>query len=196
MPWATSAQANSTISASVTTSIRLATGLFAVSSSSSSLSTAIQLATNVICSASATGVLTAGIVFAPGERVTVTYVGDPYQVLLTGNMHSFKIERTRGDNYADAFIVRKSNGNVANLSECSFKMTLNSLQAPVDTTTQLYQMIGEVPDASTGEVIFYPTDDQVNHVGCYYFDVQMIDSTGVIRTLAAGSYTYVQDITM
>ena len=106
------------------------------------------------------------------------------------------ITRTRGDTYADQFIIENFTAKtVVDLSECTFKMTVNSDREPLDISTQLYQIVGVSDSPATGVVNFSPTVEQADLVGKYYFDIQMIDADGVIRTLTKGMYTYTQDIT-
>jgi hypothetical protein len=105
-----------------------------------------------------------------------------------------QIERTRGDTYADRFLV-KVKGIVANLTGCVVTMTVNSERNPTDTTTQAYQLIGVVDDPSSGYVDFIPSAANVDRIGVYYFDIQLVDSNGVIRTLVKDAYNFTQDIT-
>lgn len=108
-----------------------------------------------------------------------------------------QIVRTRGDTAPDVFTVTTNNRAKAlvNLAGCSFKMTLSTVADPVDVSTQLYQLDGVIPEPATGKVEFAPTVEQADHVGYFYYDIQMTDSFGDIITLAAGSYLYKQDIT-
>ena len=108
-----------------------------------------------------------------------------------------KIERVRGDTYADSFTVTNSRTNApADLTGCQFLMTLSSVSNPVDESDQLYQLVGEIDDdPTTGVVNFAPTAEQADLVGYFFFDIQMIDTLGIVRTLVKDTYTYVQDIT-
>jgi hypothetical protein len=103
-----------------------------------------------------------------------------------------QIERVRGDTFT---ITNRKTRAVVNLTGSTLKLTLNSLQAPEDTTTELYQLSGVITDPETGVVEFSPTSEQSDVVGLYYFDVQMTDSFGQVTTLTSGTYTYKQDIT-
>lgn len=106
-----------------------------------------------------------------------------------------KITRTRGDTCADQFaITMKVSGQAADLSGCSFLMTLSRTANPTDSSTQVYQLTGEV--GAGGVVSFYPTEEQANQIGTFYFDVQMQDAQGRKRTIVpVDTYTYTQDIT-
>lgn len=106
------------------------------------------------------------------------------------------ITRKRGDTYADEFIIKsKATGKPLNLSGYSFTMTLDPSKTPADGSTKLYQLVGTIVDAAAGRVEFAPNATQANTVGAYFYDVQMIDGAGRVRTIASGKYKYEQDIT-
>jgi hypothetical protein len=106
------------------------------------------------------------------------------------------ITRVRGDTYADEFVFRnKKTGQPLDLTGYSLKMTVDPLKDPVDAAANLYQLAGTITDAVGGKVEFSPTATQADQVGSYFYDVQMIDALGRIRTAVTGKYKYVQDIT-
>jgi len=106
------------------------------------------------------------------------------------------ITRKRGDTYADEFIIKsKATGRPLNVTGYSFLMTLDPNKAPSDSTTNIYQLSGTIVDAAAGRVEFAPTTSQANQLGAFFYDVQMIDGGGRVRTVASGKYKYEQDIT-
>jgi hypothetical protein len=74
-------------------------------------------------------------------------------------------------------------------------MTLDPSKAPTDNTNNVYQLTGTIVDAPAGKVEFAPDANQADQLGSYYYDVQMTDGAGRIRTIITGKYKYVQDIT-
>lgn len=107
-----------------------------------------------------------------------------------------RLTRTRGDTYPDQFLVTlKEDSSPANLDGCVFKMTLSASSAPEADTPPVYQLTGVVKDAESGLVEFSPTSTQADLVGNFFYDVQMTDAQGIIRTLTMDAYTYTQDIT-
>lgn len=105
------------------------------------------------------------------------------------------ITRYRGDTAADQFTITRS-GVAVNISGCTFKMTVNSEKDPTSTATQLFTVNGTITSAVAGEVEFAPNSTQADQLpGRYYYDVQMTDGTGAIRTAHKGVYRFVQDIT-
>lgn len=107
-----------------------------------------------------------------------------------------QIDRFRGDTSADSFTVTiKASGTPVNLTGCTFKLTVNTDANPVDSSHQVYQIVGSITDIANGVVEFAPNDAQADHTGVFYYDIEMIDSSGVRRTLVKDTYNYIQDIT-
>lgn len=107
-----------------------------------------------------------------------------------------KIERKRGDTYADEFIVKsKATGLPINITGYTFLMTLDPEKAPESNANNLYQLIGTILNAAAGRVEFAPSSVQANRLGSYFYDVQMIDGAGRKRTIELDAYIYKQDIT-
>ena len=107
-----------------------------------------------------------------------------------------RITRTRGDTYADQFLITDKNTQLpVNLSGCTFKLTLSESSTPDADTAPIYQLAGVIHDPTLGMVEFAPTPTQADQVGSFFYDVQMTDEDGAIRTLVLNSYVYTQDIT-
>jgi hypothetical protein len=103
--------------------------------------------------------------------------------------------RKRGDTYADEIIVKsKATGLPINITGYTLVMTLDPSATPADSSKNVYQLTGTILDAVNGRVEFAPSPTQANQVGGFYYDVQMIDGAGRKRTILAGKYKYVQDI--
>lgn len=106
------------------------------------------------------------------------------------------IVRQRGDTYADQFAISsKQTGESVNITGFSFLLTLDPEKYPVNSDNNIYQLVGVITDAAGGVVEFSPSAVQSDLVGKNFYDVQMTDAAGKIRTIAKGSYKYVQDIT-
>lgn len=107
-----------------------------------------------------------------------------------------QITRKRGDTYPDEFtVINPVTGAPANITGCAFKLTVNTARNPQDATGQLYQVEGEITSGQNGVVQFSPTDEQVDRVGYFYFDIEMVDTFGKKHTLVKDRYIYEQDIT-
>jgi hypothetical protein len=103
--------------------------------------------------------------------------------------------RKRGDTFSLSFTVQDSSGTAIDITGASFKLTINQDAQPEDTTNQLAQLIGVIVDAANGIVRFDPDATSVGTVGVFFYDVEMTDSGGKVRTLTDGTWTIVQDIT-
>ncbi len=106
------------------------------------------------------------------------------------------ITRKRGDTYADEFVFKSKSTRVPiNVTGYTFLLTVDPEKAPADNTNNLYQLTGTILDAAAGRVEFAPSALQADHVGNYFYDVQMVDGAGRKRTVTGGKYKYQQDIT-
>jgi hypothetical protein len=104
------------------------------------------------------------------------------------------IIRKRGDTYPIEFIVT-GNGVPIDISTASFVLTVDPSRAPTSAATNLFALTGVVTNGPAGAVKFTPTPSQVDRVGNFFYDVQMVDGTGAIRTVQAAKFNLAQDIT-
>ena len=106
------------------------------------------------------------------------------------------ITRKRGDTYPDVIVVKNAETGVAvNVAGATFTLTLDTLKAPIDALTNVYSLAGTIVDAAAGTVSFAPSAVQADHLGTFYYDVQMIGADGFKRTIGLDKYVYTQDIT-
>ncbi len=107
------------------------------------------------------------------------------------------ITRRRGDTYADEYTLKsKGTGLPINITGYAFTLTVDPSAAPADASNNLFSLAGTIVDAAAGRVEFAPSALQADQApGTYYFDVQMVDGAGRVRTVDAGKYKFVQDIT-
>lgn len=105
------------------------------------------------------------------------------------------ISRVRGDTAADLITVQNSAGVAINISGYSFVLTVSTLENPPDATSQLYAIVGVILVAAAGTVEFVPLTANADQLPAdYYYDIQMTDGAGRIKTIEKGMYTYTQDI--
>jgi hypothetical protein len=105
------------------------------------------------------------------------------------------LKRTRGDTYADEVQVTSiTTKSPVNIKDYTFVLTLDLSESPMTDVNNLYVLQGEIINAAAGLVEFAPTAEQTNRVGTFYYDIQMIDTKGRIRTIDYGVYTFAQDI--
>lgn len=103
------------------------------------------------------------------------------------------IERKRGDTYPIQITVLE-NGVGMNISGTSFTLTVDPAKLPTTAVNNIMSLAGVIVNAATGRVDFTPAPADVDHVGKYYHDVQMVDGAGLKRTVVDGKFTLIQDI--
>lgn len=59
----------------------------------------------------------------------------------------------------------------------------------------VFQLVATLTQPGDGEAEFTFTDYEADHVGTYWYDVQLTDASGTVYTLAKGRLIYRQDIT-
>lgn len=103
----------------------------------------------------------------------------------------------RGDGYPIILaLTDKTTGAAIDLTGCSLIMTVSTLEFPPDNSTKLFDVVG-VLDANpaTGKVSFTPNPSDVAVTGSYFYDVQLTNNSGHIRTVVKSTFTVSQDIT-
>lgn len=106
------------------------------------------------------------------------------------------ITRKRGDTYADEFVLSNATTRrPLDVTGYTFLLTVDRNKAPPDTTSRVFQIEGAILDAAAGRVEFAPTALQADNVGSFFYDMQMVDGAGRIRTVVSGKYKLGQDIT-
>lgn len=99
------------------------------------------------------------------------------------------IERFRGDTAPDQFKLPNS------IAGYTFRMTVSTVQDPVDGVGVLFTVVGLITSAPAGEFEFRPLLADVDQdVGTYYYDVEYTDAGGFIKTVDKGKYKFKQDI--
>ena len=104
--------------------------------------------------------------------------------------------RTRGDTFPHTFALKDSAGSAIDITGFTFLMTVDPSEEPTDATGNLFQLTGVITNAAGGLFQFAPTTVQANQTpNEYYYDVQMVDGSGALRTILKSTYTFTQDIT-
>jgi hypothetical protein len=85
------------------------------------------------------------------------------------------IKRTRGDTYPTSMTIRQSDGTPMDLTGKQVVLTANTEEDPVDTSTQVFQLVGTITDAENGQVEFPWDADAADNVGMFYYDVEVSD---------------------
>jgi len=105
------------------------------------------------------------------------------------------ITRRRGDTYADPVqVTSQATKSPVNVTGYTFVLTVDLKQSPTTSANNLFVLTGVITDAANGIVEFAPTAAQTDRIGKFYYDIQMTDSAGRLRTIDSGKYTFQQDI--
>jgi hypothetical protein len=107
------------------------------------------------------------------------------------------IVRKRGDTYPTIFVLtnKETRQPYADISDgYSFVLVVDPDPFPIGTTGNVFASTGEVLDGATARVGFPLSANDANNVGEYYYEAQMVDPSGYVRTFASGRYTFVQDL--
>lgn len=103
----------------------------------------------------------------------------------------------RGDSYPIPFtLVDPATGAPLDLTDCAVVLTVSAEAEPEDDTAQVCQAEGVLADdPTTGQVSFTPTPTDTATPGEYFYDVQVTDAAGHVRTPITSTVTILQDIT-
>lgn len=107
------------------------------------------------------------------------------------------ITYVRGDSYSKTITIMNSSTELpVNLLGCAAKMTVATIVNPPDETTKLFSLDGVIDaDPTTGVITFTPSVANNAVIGNYFYDVQITDGDGNVRTPIKSTYTITQDIT-
>ena len=106
------------------------------------------------------------------------------------------ITRKRGDTYGETVTVTDTAGAAINITGYTFKLTVDPEKAPLTADNNLFSITGTILSPTAGTVEFAPSPTQADQApGTYYYDIQLIDGAGRIRTIALDKWVVVQDIT-
>lgn len=110
-------------------------------------------------------------------------------------MGANKITRFRGDTVPDVFSPVDDEGLFLDPTGFTFRLSIDTQEDPVDTSTQVLQMIG-VQVGSPVTIQFSPTILEADITPAdYFYDFQAIDGAGRIKTSIKDDYEILQDIT-
>jgi hypothetical protein len=103
------------------------------------------------------------------------------------------ITRYRADDFLIRVTLRNADGSLLDVDGCTFLLTVSQEEDPTSVAAQLFQSVGVIEAPSTNGVVQFPvvTVDP----GRYFFDLEMTDTTGKVKTVYKGSYIVLQDIT-
>jgi hypothetical protein len=105
------------------------------------------------------------------------------------------ITRFKGDTYQVVLNIKNPDRTPFDLAGRSFTLSVTAGRDK-GTTSYLLQSIGApIGDPAEGALGFPLTAEQVAHVGSYDYDVEMTDTDGTVKTIAHGTWLFIQDVT-
>jgi hypothetical protein len=103
---------------------------------------------------------------------------------------------SRGDTVPYTLTITSDGTTAINITGYTFALTVDPSPAPADALNNLFALVGSVTDGPNGIVEFELSAVQSDQSpGVYFYDVQMTDGAGKIRTVASGQYEFLQDVT-
>jgi hypothetical protein len=103
------------------------------------------------------------------------------------------IVRHRGDTFAFRITFSKADGGPLPLSGTVI-LVVSALSAPPADDTPVMSLAGTLIDSGdNGVVEFKPDATDADHVGRFFYDVQMTDSGGDVRTILSDDFILIQD---
>ena len=106
-----------------------------------------------------------------------------------------RITRTRSDTYPFTVTFRDGTGELVDLTGASFILTVNAEEDPTVPEEAEFTLVGVIDAPLTGVVEFTMSESDANRFGLFYYDIQMTDVQGYIRTMMRGPFEIHQDIT-
>lgn len=108
--------------------------------------------------------------------------------------------RRRADTFPVLFTLTDAAGDPVDVTGWTFLFTVDENPDPPEETdpssTEVFQRAGVVQDGPGGIVRVGPFDAaDVGTLGDFFYDLQAVDTSGNIRTIARGQFSLEQDIT-
>ena len=105
------------------------------------------------------------------------------------------ITRKLGDTFDESCPV-KNKSAVLDSTGFSFLLTVDTNKTPVDESTKVFQVAGNIPVGTDGVVTFTISTDNADITpATYFYDIQMTDTSSKITTLVIGTWNIIHDIT-
>lgn len=103
------------------------------------------------------------------------------------------ITRYRGDTYPIYVKVKNENSIPVDITDWTLVMSLCDTSSPT-VSDYVWQVTASVSEPESGIAFFDFTDEQMNLLGTYYYDIQILDQASKKRTIKKGSLVFFQDI--
>jgi hypothetical protein len=105
------------------------------------------------------------------------------------------ITRFRGDTYQVVLNIKNPDRTPFDLTGRSFTLSVIAGRDKGSASYLLQSTGASIGDPSEGVLGFPLTAEQVAHAGSYEYDVEMVDMDGTVKTIAHGTWLFIQDVT-
>ena len=111
------------------------------------------------------------------------------------SFYNYHYNVVSGDNDGFVFTFKDENGNIIDLTDYKFYLTVKK-ELDDDSTDGNALIVKEVVGDSSGVVsLLWNGSETQNVSGKYYFDVQQKSPDGKITTVITGTLTFISDVT-
>ena len=106
-----------------------------------------------------------------------------------------RIQRHRGDTTPIEVTITDSAGAAVPITGYAFTLSVSATSSAPETADYLFQSTGSITDAIAGTVEFPISAADADNVGSYWYDVEMVDASAKVKTIADGVFQLDQDVT-
>lgn len=111
-------------------------------------------------------------------------------------MECTNFERVRGDDVTINLAFKDDDGVAQDITGWTTFLTLKSDLALTDPNAEFQETVTSHDSPADGLTHFtIPDTDSDDLLGVYYYDMQYKDNTGLIKTFAKGTFTFIEDVT-
>lgn len=114
---------------------------------------------------------------------------------MSDHITTINITRKRGDNFPFQFAITDDADAPIGITGFSFRFVVDPSNEPTDASANLMDLTGILSNPAGGIFEFQPTTIEMDiDPETYFYEIQMIDAAGKLRTIVQGSFTIEQDI--
>lgn len=107
------------------------------------------------------------------------------------------LTRKRGDTAPDTITATDAAGAAMDNTGFSYRLTINTDRAPDPAAgigTELVSIAGQPQGASGGVIFPWTAMDADQAPGTYWYDIEQVDASGAIKTIAKNTYKFFMDV--
>jgi hypothetical protein len=116
---------------------------------------------------------------------------------MSDHVESIPLYRKRGDDYPMEFTIYDDADPKApiNITGFAFRMVVDPSDCPADASNNVLDLTGVLSDAPNGVFQFNPSVAQMEFTpDTYYYEIQMTDGAGNLRSIVKSKFIMEQDL--